>query len=892
MNPLWSGKTKDTFNQYYSAMLNSGDYETFRSKVSAILEILDSSLIEINKYKNWCDTLQNSLTGGSPMSLGCASGNLMLDPVEISNIDSDTRAIESDGRQAYSILCDAMSQCGSLVNFGSCGSDLDNAYSKLMRIGRLREAIDEYASNVEKLDVGLSGDYANWKKTQLSPITMIASPNQVLSAAWNQTLSIKQLEEAKSSLETILAKDFSEWTEDDAKAIALVYKNAMEEGDEETLNKIIENCMVAEICKSEVENSIIYNYNVTADSEKISAILSELDPVHDVEKYNLLYRIGNTNITGCKITETDMEVNLNLDISCDEKGIETITFSIADDSESISRLDFSNAKITSEKALSLFDDSYIKSLNGTFAIAESQDDIDALSALYNLDYDKISLIDPANISTSEQVNFTVFANNLIMYGTEENPMCEVENLINGLIITDETRCFQAGGNYGNAYMGMLATCTMAEILCESTMLYKTISAEDEYEQYDDVREYMFGQCLLYSLYNTIQYGKSADYFWELDSEYQSGNQTFKIANLQYDKINKAFTMDLGLYKKGDDGEYSELVETSYRQYEGITLTDNEINRYENDDYVFRQHIGLRVSLETSVLSMISTDTLSDYAEAHDEMELKRTEAILGMVMSVLGEAKLIPESAGSITDIMSGVIKSDGSVDYLSSLCGLIGGDDGDSNSDSGASAILEKSNKYLSALTKCAYEYYTSKLDYEEKVKDISDKYTKYTMGIGITGEVDLDTVLSKSGIYDPYRILSIKKYEQGGLNGCAEYVEGIDWTDDFDSTYDNAESNNVNGIRYKIGYVKDSDNYADFQTRCYRLSRQYDLDYNELIENLSECIDYLLYGNDPDGDGNVDYDKDLWDYDPFILNLAVATIENKQNINCLEYISEEYNS
>jgi hypothetical protein len=164
---------------------------------------------------------------------------------------------------------------------------------------------------------------------------------------------------------------------------------------------------------------------------------------------------------------------------------------------------------------------------------------------------------------------------------------------------------------------------------------------------------------------------------------------------------------------------------------------------------------------------------------------------------------------------------------------------------------------------------------------------------------------VLSKSGIYDPYRILSIKKYEQGGLNGCAEYVEGIDWTDDFELTDDdfksiennfesiddNMEINNVNDIRYKIGYVKDTANYPDFQISCLRLSRQYDLDYDELVEKLAECTDYLLYGNDPDGDGIVDYDKDLWDYDPFILNLAVKEIEVKSGINCLEYIAEEYN-
>jgi hypothetical protein len=266
MNPLWSGKTKETFNEYYSAMLNSGDYETFLSKVSAIVEILDSSLIEINKYKNWCDTLQNSLTGGSPMSLGCASGNLMLDPEEISNIDSDTRAIESDGRQAYSILCDAMSHCGSLVDFGSCGSDLDNAYSKLMRIGRLREAIDEYASNVEKLDVGLSGDYANWKKTQLSPVTIAASPNKVLNAALSQATSIKQLEKAKGSVQSNMDKDFLDCTDDDTKTSGITFeklKMILVDSLSNIENSITDNTSKAKSKFDELKDYVIEKYDET-----------------------------------------------------------------------------------------------------------------------------------------------------------------------------------------------------------------------------------------------------------------------------------------------------------------------------------------------------------------------------------------------------------------------------------------------------------------------------------------------------------------------------------------------------------------------------------------------------------------------------------------------------
>jgi hypothetical protein len=239
-----------------------------------------------------------------------------------------------------------MSHCGSLVNFGSCGSDLDNAYSKLMRIGRLREAIDEYASNVEKLDVGLSGDYANWKKTQLSPITMVASPNKMLNAALSQTFSIKQLEEAKSSLETILAKDYSEWTEDDAKAVALVYKNAVDEGDEDTLEKIYKGCLTGNCNVVNAYGRYAYYYCVKSDNDKVTAILSEMDESQDIYAYNTLLGFKDYEISGTffelkshEYTLEDVIEEINVNSEFGDCGIKSVSLSYRNNSSTIKSID-------------------------------------------------------------------------------------------------------------------------------------------------------------------------------------------------------------------------------------------------------------------------------------------------------------------------------------------------------------------------------------------------------------------------------------------------------------------------------------------------------------------------------------------------------------------------
>jgi uncharacterized protein YukE len=41
LDPLWSGSAKETFKQLYTATLESGDYETLRSKIAAIADIMD-----------------------------------------------------------------------------------------------------------------------------------------------------------------------------------------------------------------------------------------------------------------------------------------------------------------------------------------------------------------------------------------------------------------------------------------------------------------------------------------------------------------------------------------------------------------------------------------------------------------------------------------------------------------------------------------------------------------------------------------------------------------------------------------------------------------------------------------------------------------------------------
>jgi hypothetical protein len=170
---LWSGSAKETFKQLYTATLESGDYETLRSKIVAIADIMDCSLVEIKRQKSICDTLCNCLDGKPASDSEIVSGNLALDSINVVKIDSECDGIVDSCNRAKEKLEEAMALCGNLVNFCSCADELDRAYSKVMRIKDLQDAIDDYRIAVKNIDAGLQDDYGNWKKTQLvSTITL------------------------------------------------------------------------------------------------------------------------------------------------------------------------------------------------------------------------------------------------------------------------------------------------------------------------------------------------------------------------------------------------------------------------------------------------------------------------------------------------------------------------------------------------------------------------------------------------------------------------------------------------------------------------------------------------------------------------------------------------
>jgi hypothetical protein len=173
LDPLWSGTAKETFKQLYTATLKDGDYETMRSKIAAIAEIMECSLVEIKRQKSICDTFYKCLDGGTVSDSEIVSGNLALDSINVAKIDSECDGIVDSCNKAREKLEEAMTLCNGLVDLGSCADELDRAYSKVMRIKDLQYAIDDYRIAVKNIDAGLQEDYGNWKKTQLvSTITL------------------------------------------------------------------------------------------------------------------------------------------------------------------------------------------------------------------------------------------------------------------------------------------------------------------------------------------------------------------------------------------------------------------------------------------------------------------------------------------------------------------------------------------------------------------------------------------------------------------------------------------------------------------------------------------------------------------------------------------------
>jgi hypothetical protein len=696
----------------------------------------------------------------------------------------------------------------------------------------------------------------------------------VLNAALSQTFSIKQLEEAKSSLETILAKDYSEWTEDDAKAVALVYKNAVEEGNEDTLNKIINSCIVVSCDKSgQTLDTITYEYKVTTDTDKINAILSELDPISDVSTYNMLYRLGKYEVSGTRClykfktyTTDDIIDDVNIKYSKDNNGINNIDLTLYNEVYSIDRLDFSNAKITDADVLELFGEEYTDELQNTFVYAENQTDVEFLTGLYNRNYRETTMIDPGFLSDSGKELFAMYANNLMAYvetveDSDNNVIAftEVEMFLNGILGNDEEKNIVYNTSFGKQYVEILKDKSSTIGVSTRISLFNTLTSDTDYDSIDEANEFMKETNVFCNFWEAVYEAISPTYLSNFDMLNSDGDASLYVNKIEYDKKNHKISASVGISSK--NGKYMGM--NYYNAGSGNENSD--LDRAKN------QKINISVSIIGGLEDIVNLENISNSNEAYQTMVTSKRNALFDMVFTSIPSEWLFAtygmKGIKTIGDAISSGTSSSSAWGSISSVPKALGGNVIDYKEETADKL------SYLSTgggLVSAELSFGDAIKTYKKKIKKIQNNIVAETYGYELVMDIGGNTTILDVGVYDAKTMVSLMEFDEKGIYGLVDDPSALEGK-----------------INEKFHYINDgSDQYNMYADEITRMCKYID---GSKVEQLSECIDRFLYGNDRDGDGISNYDCEIYEIDPIIATVAWMKIKEKLGLNRSDFIYKE---
>jgi hypothetical protein len=720
------------------------------------------------------------------------------------------------------------------------------------------------------------------------------------------------LDEESNYIEEILSKAADKWTDKEKVMVANAYKYAAETGDTKMFDLILQGCMTEEVelVGGDAANDV-YEYTISFDQEKVYSILGELDEVDDVSYYNLLYRIslysqtGTCNfVKGADLSTVTVKGDVEFNCEVDDDGIKSVSLICIGGAETIERLDFSNAKVTNSYFEEIFDVDYIRSLEESMAYCESQTDVDILSNLYNRNYYELSKIDPTSMSSLSKMYFTCFVNNLTEYGTEDDDLSELRTFINDVIKLDDEKNVELGNYEAQLYMEMLSECTLLYADFKRDTIFELLSLDAEEVEVDGLNEISYqlkDDYALYALWTALDEVYDVSYWSGYSYDYMrdSSNYTFAISEIDHTKCG-AYSFNFML-KINDGVDVGKKYYTSKKERrENYNLYREEFGEQYAKEFLVSTKITIPISVEveSNLYDIQNINSLQSANKAYDDASLAKTKASLDFATNlvVLGGEVLDTPAGAAISGIAIG-------ANALINMVGFNDDSKATSNAGKGVSKLSKFENskelssykgmlhnlKYLStvgALAGNAITYNNADSSYESKIDSIKDDIVVNTMGSEITISINSKTTIIGSGVYDPRTIVSLNELEKEGIAGIAgedaakeikkrifqlNEDEEDEENDDYEEDYEDDPANSIDWSSFETQVTNSCEELAGREDEVY------------------DCIRMLLYGNDWDNDGVIDYETPITEIDPLVLSTSIKMIDEKNIYNIGDYIFRE---
>lgn len=855
-NIMWQGASRDSTNDFMHGFFHDGLFNITYENVKAMRVCLEEALPQINGLLARCEGFIDQLQCDSYVepvkpveddSTEWNSGILALNYDYIPKILDLCDAILAKNTTLTMALASVISGCSSLLD----GTDEDlqeltEASHMLMRIGNFKESFSLFASGVQDLNVDMM---IRLKAIAVTGGTSGGGFSQEEAAlAAEYFTDYDDISTVREIARRIFKKNASEWSEAEIDFIARTWDYAIQNGQTKIIEMYTKEMFVETYMElqgqEESEQSLwTWDYYLKGDDKKIDLIMSRLDPKTQGTAYYTLNRLKylqsdcltisqkNPDLSKCGsydisveyvdgsiqiLIDTSVETGRKLKENSYEVGITLCDMNdvidVDQEQKLINKLFFSQEQIEAMKLSAVTDA-----------------DISMLQELSAGNYEAAFLIDPGELSERTQISLTLFANQIVSIaeGKGSSPE-EATDFINAILHISPERCGNRGNNTIDDYLKILSSTSMMLLDYEMQLCTPVLSDDTPSGELDALEAEWRKLYVLYGLWVMLEEATASEYFHNLDSDYYYGFYTYKVDKLKiYYEFSK-IKMELGVYTQ--EGEIA------------VHMIDDDANG--PVDQV--QPIIIDPN-ETS--SQVNTQLLRvERQELYNEMELKKAEALFDATVSCL---KSFPKLEVTLKGLKSF---------YNGDVSGML------SNGGKAADNILKTGNKYGGMMDFASRILGFNQIiqEFGKKLKENGDTYIKTTMGSGVSGEVGSGEERKKFainyGIYNPHIIVRLNTWSEQGLCGLL----GIEVSSE-------EKSKQLDAIATEIGYIEGGYNYDNFYKNYKESNEENTID----MEELQLCLNLLLYGNDFDGDGNIDCEKKIYEMDPAVIMEAISCID-----------------
>lgn len=901
----WKGFTAEGIAEGFKSFYETGKYNKAYSKVRDMRICLEESLPEINALLERCEGFIDELKSDEYVEpIRSADGDNTVRNGGVLSINYNKVAwakdacenIIKENKQLTGELADIISGCSDIID--GTDSDLEAlkaASKKINRVENYADSLQIYENGIKALENdmllklnSITEDLEELRNEYEAPQKEHKKEISIIPEVYSPDMSKKELEafikrmklscDIDSMLLTadqIFARDAEEWNDADAYFIARMWDYAFETGNVQVIEAYIEDMLVSgkageqdkRVNGREGYSVWEYGYQVNADSQKIQLIMEQLDPREQGEAYYTLNRISKNTFQTITIKGTELDLTpkngaYNVDVSFDDNGKMKINIVVGtqcgqDSSIAIAdQFEMTVYDLKENNGLKLinmgFDTDEIEAMRMN-AITDA--DISFMGSLFELDYDAAFLNDPSNFSEEWKLSMTQSANKIV--SSEKY----AENFINGLLHTYPERCIALGNDTVDAYLEILSSRSKLIIDSEVGMCMPILNEDTDKAVLQELEKEWKKQYRIYGVWSVLLEATQSRYFHNLDNNYMYGLYTYKI-EITNSKNSVPFMMNLGVYDQHDEVTYH--FNKSYPSVEQKNFITVDIGWGKNET--------------------ITDLTEAEWQELCYDMELEKTEALFDLSTLFISKIPMAKETMDFLKGFYKGDVKGVTSItgksaDELLVKAGEVSDLPRDTLDYLGANGVASIISKGASSIL----GYHQIMEKYRKKLSKAEKKYIDTTMGSCVAGHISDDVTIVDSGIYDPHTIAKLNTWSEKGLAGL---ISGEDI------------SNKVNDIADEIGYKEDSKNHYRFLDRYTEQNGSEKID----MEELTKCLNVMLYGSDFDGNGSIDCEQKLYEMSPIVLINAIDYIDTNIYIlfqdengkvteehSCLDYLSME---